>query len=209
MPHTSVRPLDVYCLCTRHNRLNNLLLNFLQVAKDSVSAGLTIAVSARERLNVNISTKFVGLALDLLNTFTTQGEAILSSARGSYAPYRIRNQTGSPIHVWADSDGSNDTSSLNATKIENGHAVDWRFDDWKTMREVQFRRFFFGSTLIASYSILHQRAEVTLGYNLLANPGIICAVYLSTGRANTCSHFVPGWRSSWTEFCARSRSKTT
>jgi len=97
---------------------------------------MTIELSARERLNLNISSKFIGLALDLFSTFTTQGDAILSKARGSYAPYCIRNRTGSAIHIWSDVDGSNETEDLSTVKIDNGQAVDWRFDDWKTMREV-------------------------------------------------------------------------
>jgi vacuolar protein sorting-associated protein 13A/C len=108
----------------------------VEVSRDSVSSSLVVNLSARERLDVNISTLFVELAMDLASTFSTQGEALLSQARGSYAPYRIKNYTGSSIYIWADTDGSSDMNELNSMLIENEKSVDWRFDDWKTMREV-------------------------------------------------------------------------
>lgn len=94
-----------------------------------------MTLSARERLNLNISTTFVELALTTLSMWTQEKERVLNQARGSYAPYRIRNRTGSPIHVWSDIEGSN-AKDLAPTKILNDETVDWRFDDWKTMREV-------------------------------------------------------------------------
>jgi hypothetical protein len=60
-------------------------------------------------------------------------------ARGGYAPYRIRNRTGSPINVWGDSEGINMQEAAPAM-IQNDETIDWRFDDWKAMREVRFRR---------------------------------------------------------------------
>lgn len=104
---------------------------------------------------MNISSKFIGLAMDLFSTFTDQGEAILSKARGSYAPYRIRNHTGSEIHVWADSDGSNETGDMATTKISNGESVDWRFDDWKTMREVKYIQLSITDALLIHYVACH------------------------------------------------------
>lgn len=65
-----------------------------------------------------------------------EGEQVLLKARGTYAPYRIRNRTGAPIFIWSDLDGSLNTSDVSAVKITNDETVDWRFDDWKTMREV-------------------------------------------------------------------------
>jgi vacuolar protein sorting-associated protein 13A/C len=107
-----------------------------QVSRTNANSSLLLSLSAQERLDVNISTIFAELALDLANTLSSQGEALLSKARGSYAPYRIKNHTGSSIYVWSDSDGSSDVNELNSTMIEDGKSIDWWFDDWKTMREV-------------------------------------------------------------------------
>ena len=96
-----------------------------------------MSLSARERLDLNISSTFVELALAMLNTlFQAGNDAVLHAARGAYAPYRIRNQTGTPILVWSESDNAA-SSSVDAVKILNDQIIDWRFDDWKTMREVR------------------------------------------------------------------------
>jgi len=106
------------------------------VAKESPTGGLDINLSARERLDLNISTTFIELAITTLNEWSQEsGEVVLQKARGTYAPYRIRNQTGAPILVWSDIDSTANTKDVEATKILNEHSIDWRFDDWKTMRE--------------------------------------------------------------------------
>jgi vacuolar protein sorting-associated protein 13A/C len=112
--------------------------NWHKISRASSSDGLHLSLSARERLDLNISSTFVELALATLNTWFQEGsDAVLSAARGAYAPYRIRNQTGSPILVWSESDNAA-SSSAAAVKILNDEIIDWRFDDWKTMREVYF-----------------------------------------------------------------------
>ena len=97
-------------------------------------------MSARERLDLNLSTTFVELAITTLSIWN-KGEHILQKARGTYAPYRIRNQTGAPIFVWSDTDSSANTKNIDSIKILHDQTIDWRFDDWKTMREVSERHF--------------------------------------------------------------------
>ncbi|KAH9937704.1 vacuolar protein sorting-associated protein 13 [Fomitopsis serialis] len=87
------------------------------VARNNTSGALTLNVSARERLDVNITTMFIELALATIRLLGQEGDNVLRKARGSYAPYRIHNRTGSSIF------------------IANGKIIDWRFDDWKTIRE--------------------------------------------------------------------------
>ncbi|KAF5375265.1 hypothetical protein D9758_000284 [Tetrapyrgos nigripes] len=105
----------------------------ISVSKESPSSELNIQLSARERLDLNLSTTFAELAITTLNTWSQEGEHILQKARGSYAPYRIRNRTGSPIFIWSveDSPIENTTS----TQIASEQTIDWRFDDWRTIRE--------------------------------------------------------------------------
>lgn len=93
-------------------------------------------MSARERLDLNLTTTFVELALTAVNLLGKADENVLEKARGSYAPYRIRNRTGSSIYVWSDLDGSSNTKDAASQQILNDKTIDWRFDDWKTMREV-------------------------------------------------------------------------
>lgn len=79
---------------------------------------------------------FVELALTTAKMFGQEGELVLHRARGSYAPYKIRNRTGCSVHVWADADGSTIAQDNIMTEIPHDKTVDWRFDDWKTTREV-------------------------------------------------------------------------
>jgi vacuolar protein sorting-associated protein 13A/C len=93
-------------------------------------------MSADERVDFNISTTFVELAMDMISTFNAKGDAILNEARGSNAPYRIRNNTGSTISIWSDTQWNDKASSENMVSLEDGKTIDWRFEDWKTLREV-------------------------------------------------------------------------
>ncbi|KAF9270221.1 DUF1162-domain-containing protein [Marasmius fiardii PR-910] len=96
---------------------------------------LNLKLEARERLDLNLSTTFAELAITTWNMWSKEGEYILQNARGSYAPYRIRNRTGSPIFIWADDDNNDLLDNSAGVQIANEQIVDWRFDDWKTMRE--------------------------------------------------------------------------
>jgi vacuolar protein sorting-associated protein 13A/C len=89
-------------------------------------------VTSNERLNVNLSTAFIELSLETLNSLSRESEHVLQKPRGVRAPYRIRNLTGITLRLWADG------GRTNATVINDGDTIDWRFDDWRTMREVSF-----------------------------------------------------------------------
>ncbi|KAF7310912.1 hypothetical protein HMN09_00634500 [Mycena chlorophos] len=101
----------------------------------NASSAMALSLSSRERLDLNLTTTFAELAVTTFNTWTKQGEFVLQKARGSYAPYRICNRTGSAVFIWADTDGNASAKDVPAVKIPHDETVDWRFDDWKTMRE--------------------------------------------------------------------------
>ncbi|KAF5370222.1 hypothetical protein D9615_010080 [Tricholomella constricta] len=107
----------------------------IAVAKDGPSGGVNVTLSARERLDVNLSTTFAELATSTLKVLGKEGEYTLQKPRGTYAPYRIRNRTGSAIMVWSDNDNSLLAKAVTPVKVLQGQTVEWRFDDWKTMRE--------------------------------------------------------------------------
>ena len=75
------------------------------------------------------------LTIITLKHWSQEGEDVLQKPRGTYAPYRIRNRTGTPLFIWTDLDHTS-TSEGEMTKILDNQTVEWRFDDWKTMREV-------------------------------------------------------------------------
>jgi vacuolar protein sorting-associated protein 13A/C len=93
-------------------------------------------LSSAERLDLNVSTTFVELLLSTLNHLGRDQEHVLQRDRGSVAPYKIRNHTGTSVLVWTDDDGSSGVRESSSVEIKHGETVDWRFDDWKTMREV-------------------------------------------------------------------------
>ncbi len=95
-----------------------------------------MSINSNQRLDVNVTMTFVELALATMSMLGTEGERVLEKARGSYAPYRIWNRTGYPLFIWSDTEGSGNTKETNSKQIANGKTIDWRFDDWKTMREV-------------------------------------------------------------------------
>ncbi|KDQ63547.1 hypothetical protein JAAARDRAFT_29565 [Jaapia argillacea MUCL 33604] len=106
----------------------------LSVAKEDVFSGPAIRIFARERLDLNVSTTFVELLMTTIRIWGKEGDRVLQKARGSSAPYRIRNRTGSSIYVWSDLEGgtANDGTGI---KVAPDQTIEWRFDDWKTMRE--------------------------------------------------------------------------
>lgn len=107
----------------------------LSVAKEQLSDGFKVSLTARDRLDLNISTAFVELALASMKMLGKEGEGVLQRARGSYAPYRIRNRTGFQLFVWSDDGANVPLTEGSAVKVSHNGSIDWRFDDWKTMRE--------------------------------------------------------------------------
>jgi vacuolar protein sorting-associated protein 13A/C len=105
------------------------------VSRELPSYALTTTVTSNERLNVNLSTAFIELLLESLNSLSREREHVLQKARGIRAPYRIRNLTGITLRLWSDGGRAASETRTNATMINDGETIDWRFDDWRTMRE--------------------------------------------------------------------------
>ena len=94
-------------------------------------------MTSTERLNINLSTAFIELALETLNSLSRDSEHVLQKARGSRAPYRIRNLTGTTLRLWSGAERDpSEVKKTNAALVNDGETIDWRFDDWRTMREV-------------------------------------------------------------------------
>ena len=89
-------------------------------------------------MDLNVSTKFAELAITTASMWGKEGHRVLQTARGTFAPYRIRNLTGSPILIRPDVDRSGGVKDAATSPIAHNETIDWRFDDWKTMREVYF-----------------------------------------------------------------------
>jgi vacuolar protein sorting-associated protein 13A/C len=85
---------------------------------------------------VNLSATFVELAISLSTAWSIEGPRILQTARGGDAPYRIRNFTGIPLNIWSDVDAQSQLNHPTIVKLLEDEFTDWRFEDWRSMREV-------------------------------------------------------------------------
>lgn len=150
---------------------------------------MNITLSARERLNVNLSTTLAELITTSVKLWSIENDQPLQKSRGIYAPYRIRNRTGSTILVWSDLENTSSNKDLGASKILNNQVIDWRFDDWKTMREVSFahsHRCIFNFPYSMSLP-----ANIVLVFKLLGKRGNNYTTYLSIAKENLSSRYAP------------------
>ncbi|KAG8963047.1 hypothetical protein FRC03_003482 [Tulasnella sp. 419] len=106
----------------------------ISVTKDSPSGALNTTISSQEMLDINLTTTFMETALTTMKVWSKEGDRLLKTGRGGDAPYRIINETGTVIHVWSEA-GERVANPPQTTKLSNGESIDWRFDDWRTMRE--------------------------------------------------------------------------
>lgn len=165
-------------------------------------------MAARERLDLNLSTTLAELATTSINIWGRERDLVLEKDRGSYAPYRIRNRTGSPLFVWSD----NDTSSgmmqeSNTVKLNHDQIIDWRFDDWKKMREVSPTADFFNHVLTI-FSTAQRPNNITSAFKWSENLGKLFEVSRSTRRESLPSRCGLGRRNMLIVCCALSLWKT-
>lgn len=95
---------------------------------------LSIDLISRKTLEITVTSQTIALASKAAQ-FMQQDEDMLTKPRGVDSPYRIRNQTGFALNVWAASD-SNEGQSM-AIKLKDGEQSPWRFEEWEKMREVE------------------------------------------------------------------------
>ncbi|XP_006454344.1 hypothetical protein AGABI2DRAFT_114096 [Agaricus bisporus var. bisporus H97] len=108
----------------------------ITASKEKAEGGLNFGLSARDRLDINLTSNFAEVATTTLNMWSKEGMSVLQKARGTYAPYRIRNKTGTSILVWSEGDAGIHAPETEAMPVHNNRTIDWRFDDWRTTREI-------------------------------------------------------------------------
>ncbi|KAG9733173.1 vacuolar protein sorting-associated protein 13, partial [Aureobasidium melanogenum] len=92
---------------------------------------LAVELYSRKSLELTMTSSTIALASKSAQ-FLSNDEDILSKPRGSDAPYRIRNQTGFDLNVWAQTENNEEGA---AEKLSDGEEVPWRFEDPSTTRE--------------------------------------------------------------------------
>lgn len=95
---------------------------------------LSIDLVSRKTLEITVTSQTIALASKAAQ-FMQQDEDMLTKPRGVDSPYRIRNQTGFALNVWAASDSKEEQSM--AIKLKDGEQAPWRFEEWEKMREVE------------------------------------------------------------------------
>ncbi|KAH0145909.1 vacuolar protein sorting-associated protein 13, partial [Aureobasidium melanogenum] len=92
---------------------------------------LAVELYSRKSLELTMTSSTIALASKSAQ-FLSNDEDILSKPRGSDAPYRIRNQTGFDLNVWAQTENNEEGA---AEKLSDGEEAPWRFEDPSTTRE--------------------------------------------------------------------------
>ncbi|EPS41948.1 hypothetical protein H072_4103 [Dactylellina haptotyla CBS 200.50] len=104
----------------------------LHVSRSMNPDRLAIELFSRKMMELTITTQSIVL-VSKAALFLSQSDEVLTKPRGADAPYRIRNHTGYPIHVWADVERHSGASM--ARRLEDGEESPWRFEEWEKMRE--------------------------------------------------------------------------
>ncbi|KAG0208228.1 hypothetical protein BGX33_006369 [Mortierella sp. NVP41] len=131
---TSLRP-SVNYFNVRNSHWEPLLEPWqlvIHVAKVVQPPNMLIDVFSKQDLNINISHTFIETALQIMTTIQKEPEHAASVNREALVPYILKNRTGYPLHVWAESENNID---IVVHKMKDGANLPWRFDDWRKMRE--------------------------------------------------------------------------
>ncbi|KDE03795.1 hypothetical protein MVLG_05736 [Microbotryum lychnidis-dioicae p1A1 Lamole] len=102
----------------------------VNVSRPVATGLLSITLSSQERLELNITSTFIELGLTTQAIVGREGEKLLTRARGSQAPFLIKNRTGYPLSLWSEGNNGGD-----AHRLADGDDAPWRFNDWRAMRE--------------------------------------------------------------------------
>ncbi|GAA5859573.1 hypothetical protein JCM8547_006147 [Rhodosporidiobolus lusitaniae] len=98
----------------------------------SVTTGLlAVNVSSKKRLELNITSTFIELAMTTSALLGREGDQVFKKPRGSNAPFLLKNRTGYPISLWSE----NADAAAQGHRLNDGQDIPWRFDDWRVARE--------------------------------------------------------------------------
>lgn len=149
---------------------------------------MNLTLSAQERLDINLTSSFAEVFATTLNIWNKEGKNVLQRARGTYAPYRISNRSGTSILVWSEADSCDHHVEVETTPVHDSQTIDWRFDDWKTTREVQILSSNHSLGLM-SYSIILFWGNTCLVYNLSTRVGSRLGGFPLVEKENLYIHF--------------------
>nr|ODO02780.1 vacuolar protein sorting-associated protein vps13 [Cryptococcus depauperatus CBS 7855] len=95
---------------------------------------LNVKFTARERLEINLSSAFIELAITTMTAWNSKEEERVMAGKGSDAPFRVKNLTGLTLLIWPEAaDLNKDVTGVK--RLDDGADVPWRFEDRKHTRE--------------------------------------------------------------------------
>lgn len=110
----------------------------LRVNRTSAGPGqnpLSVKLSAAERLELNLTSTFIELAITTATVWSKEADRI-KEGRGNDAPFKIRNRTGLSMMIWPEPHDLSKEIKKNAAKtLDDGADVPWRFEDRKATRD--------------------------------------------------------------------------
>lgn len=108
--------------------------DFSILASRNITTGLlAVTLLSRKRLEVNMTSTLIELAMTTMAVIDREGEQAFSKPRGHNAPFRIRNRTGYALTLW--NEASEEKGKVET--MDHGKEIPWRFEDWKSVREVR------------------------------------------------------------------------
>jgi hypothetical protein len=98
-----------------------------------------LSLDSKKRLELNLTASFIDIVMTGAEIWGREGESVLHRKRGFAAPYVIKNFTGYSLKLWAELDDGSHGGEDHV--IEDGKELPWRFEDWKSTREVRLHFF--------------------------------------------------------------------
>lgn len=107
-------------------------LNF-QILNQKTPDLMTVNLESSKTLELTINSAAISLASKSAQLLSQKYD-LLSKPRGVDAPYRIRNQTGFELTIWADESESSNKDQI-VLKLKDCEEAPWQFEKWEKMRE--------------------------------------------------------------------------
>ncbi|CAK7273224.1 Vacuolar protein sorting-associated protein 13 [Sporothrix epigloea] len=102
------------------------------VGREKDTGVFSIEVASKKTFDITVTSSSIALASKSAAFLMQTPQDVLGKARGTDAPYRIRNYTGFSIVVSSRSTLTNEEVTV---RLDDGDEAPWSFEQWEKMRE--------------------------------------------------------------------------